>query len=232
MPTLADLRTLVRDTLDFTTADLPDSRLDQYFYDSFNQVINMERRWPFLQVSYSLSTVAGQRDYAITAIGVGDLREIASIVDTGSAGWKLAWASYDEMEAYYSGPNNISGQSTNWSTWAANLNLWPKPADVRTLTVRGYRKTSDWIAGGAATSPDCDDRLHRPLAMYALHRVYMEQEDTGMSTFYLDQYHALVENARSEIMRTPAYQPKIYNGGSYSMTERQWLQSIANRGLG
>ena len=99
MTTIVQLRSLVRQitTID-SSADLPDSLIDTYAKDGFQRMLNLERRWPFLEVTYTMNTVANTRQYLISSISTGNLREITSVVDTSVAGNRLHLIATDEGE--------------------------------------------------------------------------------------------------------------------------------------
>jgi hypothetical protein len=63
--TLAQLRTQVRNMADLDEVDLPDSIIDQFAREGFQRIYSLERRWPYLQETFSFNTVSGQREYTI-----------------------------------------------------------------------------------------------------------------------------------------------------------------------
>ena len=77
--TLATLRSQVRSMADLDETDLPDSVIDQFAREGFQRIYTLERRWPYLQETYTFNTVAQQREYTISTIG--DIRDIISVVD-------------------------------------------------------------------------------------------------------------------------------------------------------
>lgn len=226
--TLQNLRDLVRSTLDFTTDDLPDSRLDVYIRDGFYKIINQEQRWPFYENTYTLTTTAGQRAYTFASIDA-NLLEVTSIVDNTSVGWRLEYRSQDELEEIFLGTLDSPQRPRYFSIWSQSVQLWPKPDTVYSFTLRGYRKPTDWVAQGSGATVDCDDRLHWGIALYALARVYAEQEDPEMSSFYMTEFGSVVANATDSIMRAPSYLPVALNRGSLSFDEERWLRMQGRR---
>ena len=67
--TLNALRTQVRNMVDLDETDLPDSIIDQFAREGFQRIYSLERRWPFLQETYTFTTIAQQREYSISTIG-------------------------------------------------------------------------------------------------------------------------------------------------------------------
>ena len=95
---LTQIRSKIREIVDLDTQDVSDTLLNMYIKDGFDRIIALERRWPFYQKTFTLSTVPGERSYAINTIGDGNLREITSIVDTSTVGNRLEYISYDDAD--------------------------------------------------------------------------------------------------------------------------------------
>jgi hypothetical protein len=90
--------------------------------------------------------------------------------------------SHDEAENTYAGAYDTSGDPLFYSVWNGNIHLFPKPNNVRTLTVRGYREPIDWVTEGGYV--DAAPNLHFPLVYYACSRVYQRLEDIAMADVY------------------------------------------------
>ena len=226
MSTSTELVTLVRDIIDLEESDLPTSLVRTYLRDGYDRVINLERRWPFFQTTYTFNTVASTRDYAITSIGSGDLREATSLVDTSMAGNRLRLISPDEAEAVWVGGLDQPSRPLFFTFWGANLSLYPKPDAVYPMKVRGYRKASyTWVTDGTS-QVDCDERLHTALAYYALSKAYERQEDPEMSAVYKRTFEEAVSLARTEIMRSSAHRPMVLSGGRPYPSMNRWLQDL------
>jgi len=226
LSTVADLVALVRDITDLDEADLPTSLLRTYFRDGYDRLINLERRWPFFETSVSLETVPEQRDYPMSTIGDGNLREITSIVDTSMAGNRLHLVSIDDAERVWNASLDAPSRPLYFVEWGNAIKLYPKPETVYPLSIRGYRKpTYTWLTNDAL-QVDCDERLHTAIAYYAISQAYKRQEDNEMSMVYKQSFDEAVALARRDLMRPPSHRPMVYNGGSPGMTERYWLQQL------
>jgi hypothetical protein len=226
LSTSAELVTLVRDIIDLEESDLPTSLLRTYLRDGYDRVINLERRWPFFEVTYTFNTTANVRDYAISGIGSGDLREATSVVDTSMAGNRLRLISPDEAEAVWVGGLDQPSRPLFFTFWGSNLSLYPKPETVYAMKVRGYRKpTYTWVTDGVS-QVDCDERLHTALAYYALSKSYERQEDPEMSVVYKRTFEEAVGLARAEIMRSSAHRPMILSGGRPYPSMNRWMQDL------
>lgn len=207
-----DIRTKARTITELDVADVADSTIDLYAKDGYDRIIALERRWPFFESSTTLSTVAGQRDYPISAIGSGDLREVVSLL-VGSTGTRLKLISYDQgEEAFLAGMADQSGEPRYWSVWGSSIQLWPKPDAVYQVTVRGYRKPNGWHESDALEI-DCDERFHRALIYYTVAQLYQLQEDAEMARFYRQTFDEVVRLVQSDIMRVPSHSPLVLSGG-------------------
>jgi len=94
--TLNTLRDQVRAMADLDETDLSDSVIDQFAKEGFQRIYALERRWPYLQTTFTTSTSAGIRSYLIE--NIGDIREIISIVDTSSSGNRFTLIDHNNAE--------------------------------------------------------------------------------------------------------------------------------------
>lgn len=226
MSTTQELITFVRDITDLDEADLPSSLIVSYLKDGFQRIINLERRWPFLETTYTLSTVAGQRDYATSSIGSGDLREVTSVLDNSTSGNRLSLISIDEAEAVWHGSFDTPTRPLFYAEWGDVIKLYPKPDTVYPLTVRGYRKTSYTWTANLSLQVDCDERLHNAIAYYAVAQAYKRQEDPELSNVYKQSFDEAVMLARKELMRANGHRPMVMSRGFVRPSEKYWLESL------
>jgi hypothetical protein len=208
----SEIRAAARTITELDPEDVADTTIDLYIKDGFDRVVSLERRWPSYETSATLTTVAGQRDYPISGIGAGNLREITSLVNS-AYGARLQLISYDQGEEVFIASSTDSAGEPRWySVWGGNIQLWPKPEAAYTLLVRGYRKPTDWHLSDS-TEVDADERLHRSLVYYTVTQLYQLQEDVEMSSFYRATFDEAVRLAHGDIMRVPSAAPLILNGG-------------------
>ena len=83
--TANDMVTNVRAITDTDATDVTDAVIKLYLRDGFNRIIDLERRWNFLEVSFSFTTVANQSAYTIDNYTAYDMREVVSILDADNA---------------------------------------------------------------------------------------------------------------------------------------------------
>lgn len=222
---LSDIREKVRAITDLDTTDLPNTLLDMYAKDGFERMIALERRWPFYQKSYSLSTVANQREYAVSSIGTGDVQEITSVVDTTNGGQRLTLIAHEDAEAVWNGSSDLTGRPLHFSLWEGNLHLWPKPNAVYALSLRGFRKSVDWTTN-TTTQIDADSRLHQAIVYYVVAQAYQLQEDIELATFYRNSFDEAVRLVASDIMRPSSHRPLILSGSRFHETQDGWQYPV------
>lgn len=208
----ADIRTAARAITELEVSDVSDATLNQYVKDGFSRLIQLERRWPFYEASATLTTVADQRDYPLSAIGAGNLYEVISIVNDRVNG-RLSQIDYDLGEDIYLTGNDYASEPRFYSTWDGDLQIWPKPDAVYSLKVRGYRKPTVWYEDDVS-EVDADDRLHQPLIWYVVAQMYQLQEDAEMASLYRASFDEAVRLARADIMRASSHAPLVLSGGA------------------
>lgn len=222
--TLTTLRSQVRDMADLDATDLSDAVIDQFAREGFQRIYALERRWPILQQSYTFSTVAGQREYAISTIG--DIREIISVVDTSSDGNRLTLIDYNDAEDIWLGNLDVASRPYFYSFWNQKICLWAKPDIVYPMTVRAFRNpVYSWLED-VQEEIDLDEWFHAILPYFVLARVYQRQEDSDLSNMYMKSFEEGVAFARRDLMKASSAQPVIMSGGKQYPTMRRWLQTL------
>ena len=222
--TLTELRTQVRNMVDLDETDLPDSIVDQFAREGFQRIYSLERRWPYLQETYSFNTVANQREYTISTIG--DIREIISVVDTSQSGARLTLIPYDNAEEIWLGTTDVPSRPYFYSFWDKKLQLWAKPDAIYPITVRAYRNPLyTWLSDDTITI-DLDEWFHALLPYFVIARVYQRQEDSDLSSMYMRSFEEGVGLARRDLMKASSAQPVIMSAGRQYPTMRRWLQTL------
>lgn len=221
-----NLRDTVRDITDLDSTDLPDTLLDLYIRDGYYRILDAGDRWPFLEKSFTFNTVANQRAYPIANFTADPIAEVISIVDNTGTGWRLDIISYDEGERTYAGSYDTSGDPLFYAVWEGSIHLFPKPSNVRTLSVRAYREPIDWIT--ADGNVDASPNLHFPLAYYACSRVYQRLEDTVMADTYKRAFDEGVALARQAILKPANHAHLVLSAGRTTgrPTFQGWLESL------
>lgn len=222
---LTQIRSKIREIVDLDQQDVSDTLLNMYIKDGFDRIIALERRWPFYQKTFTMTTVADQRAYNINTIGDGNLREITSVVDTSTVGNRLEYISYDDAEAIWVGSYDQVQRPLYFTLWQDQMHLWPKPDQAYPLTIRGYRKPDDWSASDS-TEVDADERLHQCLVYYGVAQVYQLQEDIELASFYRKSFDESVRLTAQDLMRPSSQRPLAVSDGAPHNSRRWWLQSL------
>jgi hypothetical protein len=210
--------------VDLDETDLPDSIVDQFAREGFQRIYSLERRWPYLQETYSFNTVANQREYTISTIG--DIREIISVVDTSQSGARLTLIPYDNAEEIWLGNTDVPSRPYFYSFWDKKLQLWAKPDAIYPITVRAYRNpVYTWLTTTSETI-DLDEWFHALLPYFVIARVYQRQEDSDLSAMYMRSFEEGVGLARRDLMKASSAQPVIMSAGRQYPTMRRWLQTL------
>lgn len=223
--TPADIRSAVRSIMDLDATDLPDSIINLYMRDGYQHIINLERRWRFLEHSFSFNAVVGQRSYNIDQITAQPLREIISIVINDTTGNRLELVSFDEAESRYTGALDTPNRPLFYAVWNDQLHLFPKPDYPYVLNVRAYRDPIDWVTGN--TYVDAAESLHFPIVYYIVSRVYQTQENMQMAQMYKQSFDETVSIARKDLTRPDSAAPLVLSGGKTGhRTYKGWIQSL------
>jgi hypothetical protein len=210
--------------VDLDETDLPDSIVDQFAREGFQRIYSLERRWPYLQETYTFNTVANQREYTISTIG--DIREIISVVDTSTSGARLTLIPYDNAEEIWLGNTDVPSRPYFYSFWDKKLQLWAKPDAIYPITVRAYRNPLyTWLSDDTITI-DLDEWFHALLPYFVIARVYQRQEDSDLSAMYMRSFEEGVGLARRDLMKASSAQPVIMSAGRQYPTMRRWLQTL------
>ena len=222
--TLATLRTQVRSMADLDEVDLPNSIIDQFAREGFQRIYSLERRWPYLQSSYSFNTTVNKREYEISSIG--DIREIISVVDSSTSGNRLTLIDYNQAEDIWLGNTDVASRPYFYSFWNKKIQLWAKPDAVYPITVRAFRNPSYTWLDDTSEGIDLDEWFHALLPYFVLARVYQRQEDAQLSQMYMNSFEEGVGLARRDLMKASSAQPVIMSGGRQYPTMRRWLQTL------
>lgn len=208
--TLNDIVTKVREVTELDSTDVPTSVIQMYIRDGYNQIINLERRWSFLESKFQMTTTANVNEYNIDDFTTDDIREVISIVD--DEGTRLEYILYDEAEDLFLDVTAPIKRPIMYSMWAGKIYLFPKPNAVYTATVRAYRYPNDWVtANGTVDGPASFDI---PLVYYAISRIYQSQEELQTAMKYEQSFAEAISIARRDLTRPPSNSPVVFAGGS------------------
>lgn len=207
--TKVDILDTVREITELDADDVSDAVMELYLRDGYNRVIDLERRWPFLEVSFTLTCVAGQQAYTINDFTADDIREVISIVKPNSL--RLSYLDYDEAETQFLAVETPVGRPTFFSFWNNQIHLFPKPTENYELTVRAYRYPNDWVTSD--DEPDGPAGFDLPMVYYIISRIYHSQEEVGMAQEYERLFADAISLVRRDLTRPESYSPVVLAGG-------------------
>lgn len=198
----------VREITEMDSADVSDSVLSIYVRDGYNRIIDLERRWSFLESSFTLTTVVGQEDYTVDDFTADEIREVIAVVDNENN--RLSYVSYDDAEDVLIDSVLTTGIPNFYSFWGGKMFLFPAPETVIPLSVRAYRYPTDWVTNN--TVPDGVASFDMALVYYAISRVYQAQEELNTAATYERMYSDTVTLARRDLTRAPSSAPMVFAG--------------------
>jgi len=224
--TASQLRETVRQIVDLDTEDLPDSLLNLYIRDGYYRILDINKRWPWLETSFTFTTTPNVRAYVISSFTIDPISQVVSIVDNTGVGARLEMVGYEEAEGTYIGSYDTAGDPLFYSVWNDRIHLYPKPNTARQMTCRGYREPVDWV--GLNDEVDAHPSLHFPLVYYAVSRVYQQLEDAQMSAVYKQSFDEGVALAANNIQKPTSHGPLIMSHGATTgrPTYKGWLQNL------
>lgn len=208
---LADIRSRAREVAEVSSADVSDTLMDLFIRDGYNRIIDLERRWPFLEVSFDMTTVADQQAYTINDFTSDQIREVVSIVDPDHV--RLDFISYEIAEETFKTNDGSTGRPIFASHWADQIHLFPTPKAVYTLNVRAYREPADWITANG--SPDGVESFDLALVDYAVARSYKMQEAFQPAQEFERAFNDTVAFARRDVMKADSYAPVQLSSGGH-----------------
>lgn len=226
--TAADIRQQVRSITDLDTDDLPDSLLNLYIRDGFYRILDTEKRWSFLEYSFTFNTSPDVREYSIAEMADEPLSQVVSIVDNRGTGYRLDMIGFDMAEQTYIGSYDTAGDPLFYAVWNNQIHLYPKPNNRRTLVCRGYREPFDWQTEGGDV--DAPASLHFALVYYACSRVYQQLEDAAMADMYKRSFDEGVALAVRNATTPTSHNALIMSHGQtkHRPTYNGWLQSLGS----
>lgn len=206
---LGDLQQYIWTQTDTTSVDLPGATIAAYLDEAFARTIAAENDWPFYEQTWNLVIPAGQRSVALPAevVPAGIMA-----VSQDDVGMRLQQIGQEEAESRFP-VEGLTQRYVYYSVWGQMLHFWPSAAAITNapITVRGYRRpvTTFRVDTGQV---DADERLHRPLAHYAIALAYAREEDEVLEKTYMERWQRDVEMARQAIMEPPRHRPVVMHG--------------------
>jgi hypothetical protein len=196
------MRDLVRTQLDLDDTDLPDPLLDAYIQEGYDRVLELEQRWPFFEIRWTIDVPVGGE-----VVLPEDANYIEMLMDPSGRVLPKIPARL-AVTAFPPGQTQ-SGNPSYWSRINRSIVVLPAPTATIVCTALGYRLGSNWIGVvGASGECDCDRRLHIPICWYAASAAYAQQEDEVLEATYMNRFKEGASTARDAIMRASPVLPR------------------------
>lgn len=205
------IRNYVRTQMDVDDKDLPDTVLNVYLQEAFDRTAAFTNRWPRMETTWRVALIPG--DTSVTLPPDLARQSITSVL--AGDGYPLVGISMEIAEGHFTPLTSASDTSpAYYSVWGDQLYLWPRVSKVApyTLAIRGHRRPL-WTSG-ASDIPDCDDRLHIPLAHFALALAYAQQEDEVMEAAYMARWSRDVEQQGKQLLEPNHARPIVLHSGN------------------
>jgi hypothetical protein len=230
------------------TDDINQDLVLQFLKEGFQTIVDSEVRWPWFETSYitqisneidqgsgvingsqTVFTITGAfapppyvtLQTAVSMQGIKELINVISIQGTeqyANLGVELIYLGQHQAERWWLGSTNQPGIPSYFSLWSNSLYVWPRPNQLYTLYLRGYRQPNlDWLNDSSNSQSlnyvDLDLELQACLISYTMSRIYQFQEDPEMSKVYRDQFVTNLKNYQDYLTAPSSNQPLIYSGG-------------------
>ena len=179
-------------------------------------------RWPWLQATQTITTVAGTQTVALPAtppiLFFGRLKPTSSsaLLEPKFLS-EMDFREYMPNRKFTSTVATDRGVPTYYSIFAGNLNFYPVPDAVYTFSLR-YWKGITTLPSADGDTYLCPDPYLDALVINALSRAAMRENDMAKYQVYVAQYTAhvaqMMRNTKSEQGETPkrAAMPNTYAG--------------------
>ena len=233
--TLAQMRDLVSQLSDLEIGndandDLTVDLVNSFVKEGFQKIYNLTTRFPYYQSVLGFPTVANLHGYStfqqtlptVVSKSITALNQVISVVNNTDAGNSLIYIDQFKAESLWVGTQDVAGIPAYWSVWSNQVNLWPKPDGVYSMTIRAFRRPLlDWLSD-VNTSIDVSPDMQLPLVNYVMSRIYQYQEDPEMAAVYNRQFEQEVALVQGNLTAPNNNQPLIMSGGLQLSPYNYW----------
>jgi len=147
---------------------------------------------------------------------------VISVVNNTNAGNALIYLDQFKCESLWVGTQDTTGIPAYFSIWANQVNLWPKPDGVYSITIRAFRRPLLGWLSDVNTSIDVSPDMQLPLVNYVMSRIYQYQEDPEMGAVYNRQFEQEVALVQGNLTAPNNNQPMIMSGGLQLSPYNYW----------
>jgi hypothetical protein len=242
--TLAQMRTFVGELSDLDIGfdendDISTDLVNGFIKEGFQKVVALSNRWPYYQTSYTFAVSQGFRSYSSfvqiqpTVIGsnpkaITDISQITAVInsDTNYQGNALVYIDQARAESIWVGAQDQEGIPAYFSIWADQVNLWPKPDNNYSFTLRGFRNPSLTWMQNEGDPIDISPTLQLPLINYVMARIFQFQEDPEMANEYMRSFEKAIAIIQGNLTAPSSNRQLIMSGG-LQLTPYDWWWSDA-----
>lgn len=224
--TLAQMRDLVSQLSDLAIGvdpndDITIDLVNSFIKEGFQKIYNLTTRFPYYQSTLGFTTVANQRGYAqfgqilpsLATKSITDMNQVISVVNNTNAGNALIYLDQFKAESLWVGSQDTSGIPAYFTIWANQVNLYPKPDQAYSITIRAFRRPLLTWLSDVNLPIDISPDMQLPLVNYVMSRIYQFQEDPEMSAVYNRQFEQEVALVQGNLTAPNNNQPLIMSGG-------------------
>ena len=235
--TLAQMRTFVGELSDLDIGfdendDISTDLVDGFIKEGFQKIVALSQRYPYYQATYGFSTIENQRGYSnfgrilpsVTSVNITDIQQIIAVVNNTNNGNAMVYLDQARCESIWVGTSDQADIPAYFSIWANQLNLWPKPNDIYSITIRGYRVPSLTWLSDENLSIDIDPQMQLPLINYVMARIFQFQEDPEMAREYMSSFEKAVAIIQGQLTAPSSNRQLIMSGG-LQLTPYDWWWS-------
>jgi hypothetical protein len=224
--TLAQMRTFIGELSDLDIGfdgndDISTDLVNGFIKEGFQKIVALSNRYPFYQSTYGFTTVANQRNYSvfgrilpsIETVTITDIQQLIAVVNNTDGGNSLIYLDQARCESIWVGTSDQPETPAYFSIWANQLNLWPKPDQTYSMTIRGFRIPSlSWLQD-ENLAIDIDPQMQLPLINYVMARIFQFQEDTEMANEYMRGFEKAVAIIQGQLTAPSSNRQLIMSGG-------------------
>jgi hypothetical protein len=241
--TLAQMRTFVGELSDLDIGfdendDISTDLVNGFIKEGFQKVVALSNRWPYYQTTYGFAVITNTRSYTSftqtqpTPIGssskaITDISQIISVVnsDPNFQGNALVYIDQALAEQTWVGTSDQEGIPGYFSIWADQVNLWPKPDNNYSFTLRGFRNPSLTWMQDEGDPIDISPQLQLPLINYVMARIFQFQEDPEMANEYMRSFERGIAVIQGQLTAPSSNRQLILSGGLTPQASYSWWNS-------
>lgn len=224
--TVQNIRDYVRNFIQVTSDDLPDTLIDSWTQEAYDDLVGHDIRWPWFEFggqdaanNYTINLVSGQQNYPLPPIVVQGYScpvDPKKILAVAGQHWELTYIGQTMLEETF--PKAFvtnTNEPTAWSEWGqTGITVWPVPiVSSYQILLRGYREPVDFVSLGAGGVIDGPNEFGTAIQQYALSNGWAQQSDLQQAAYWMQNYIAAQDRIQRKYMSAPLAEGLVLNGG-------------------